>query len=763
MAALDEASDGRICIPSPHGAGRGVTVMIDNYDSFTYNVVQYLVECGANLVIFRNDKVSLETIEALHPDNLVISPGPGHPTTDAGISTACIERFQGRIPILGICMGLQCIVVANGGKVESAGEIFHGKVSSIRHDGQGLFADMPSSHVTGTRYHSLSAEIVSMPDCLEATSWTDSQVIMGVRHKTYTVEAVQYHPESVMSEHGRQMMKNFLSWRGRTWAENGVGANKAPAAASTSSETILQRIYRQRRLDVDAAQKVPGHSLAELEASIALQVDPPSVCFPTRLLQGTTPGAPGVMAEIKRASPSKGDIAIHTHAGEQALAYARGGAHVISVLTEPTWFKGTLDDLALVRRAVERLPQRPAILRKDFILDEYQIAEARLAGADTVLLIVAMLDDATLRRLYEYSVRLHMEPLVEVNNAEEMQRALALNPKVIGVNNRNLHSFEVDMGTTTRLAQAALERGVILVALSGISGRADVEAFLEHGVQAVLVGEALMRAQDKSAFVAELQGRAPPPPLRLRRLVKVCGIKTPEAAETAVRAGADMVGMILAPGTRRTVSMTDAAAIVARVRQTPRAPVSATPSFSAGDTWFAWHARRLAAAAAERTLVVGVFRDQTLEEIAETTARLGLDVVQLHGRAEPLDWTRYLPGVFVIRVFSVAPGTRSRVGQRALQEATRPGFHHAILLDTAAASGDGGSGQSFDWAYAQDIATSDAPQPFLLAGGLTPHNVQDALGASHAWGVDTSSGIETNGTKDTHKIQQFVDNARSAP
>ncbi|WFD25678.1 anthranilate synthase / indole-3-glycerol phosphate synthase [Malassezia nana] len=754
--------DGRIVIRSPHAdPEQGVTVMIDNYDSFTYNVVQYLVETGAHVVIFRNDQVDVPTIEALQPARLVISPGPGHPSRDAGISQACIAHFAGRIPILGICMGLQCIVVHFGGVVESAGEIFHGKTSDITHDGRGLYAGL-SSPLVGTRYHSLAAKIAVMPSCLEPTSHVCSGVIMGVRHKTYTVEAVQYHPESVMSEHGREMIAHFLQWRGGTWEANPsarVVGDPAPAPAAT--ESILQRIYRQRREDVAAARAVPGRSLADLEKSLALHLDPPQVDFPSRLLLGTAPGAPGIMAEIKRASPSKGNLALEAHAAEQALAYARGGAHVISVLTEPTWFKGTLEDLMLARRVIERCATRPAILRKDFIVDEYQVAEARLAGADTVLLIVAMLNDATLRRLYDYSVRLGMEPLVEVNDAEEMKRALALPAKVIGVNNRNLHSFTVDMETTTRLAHMACERGVILVALSGITGRADVEPYLAQGVKAVLVGEAFMRARDKSAFVAELQGRVPPPRTPPRRIVKVCGIRTPEAARAAIDAGADLIGLILAPGTRRTVSIDAARAIVAEVHASGRAPCTPLPPVEL-DEWFEWHAHRLAERAAQRPLAVGVFRDQSLDEIVQTARALELDVIQLHGRSEPADYARYLPGVFVVRVCHVDPrgGTAKT---RAMHEALRPGYHHVVLLDAAAGSGaSGGTGAAFPWVHAPALATSDVRVPFLLAGGLTPANVAEAVQQSHAWGVDTSSGVETDGEKDPALIAAYVRHARTA-
>lgn len=769
--------DGRTCIASPRGAGRGVTVMIDNYDSFTYNVVQLLVEEGANLVIFRNDRVTLEQIEALDPVSLVISPGPGHPLRDAGISSACIERFVGRIPILGICMGMQCMVTAYGGVVEFAGEIFHGKTSPITHDGCGLFAGMDAATpLVGTRYHSLSARITALPPVLVETARVDSRVVMGVRHREYTMEGVQYHPESIMSEGGRHMMAQFLSWRGGTWAQNpgacveASGLAPPPLPATIPAQpSILERIYEQRRIDVAHARAQPGRALADLERSLALQLDPPQISFPARLLLHAAPGAPGVMAEVKRASPSKGDIAPHAHAAEQALSYARGGASVISVLTEPTWFRGTLEDLALARRAVERLPQRPAILRKDFMLDEYQIAEARLAGADTVLLIVAMLDDTTLRRLYDYSMRLGMDPLVEVNTAAEMERALVLAPRVIGVNNRNLHSFHVDMGTTTRLAQAALERGTILVALSGIAGRADVEAYAAQGVHAVLVGEALMRAADKSAFVAELQGRRAPlhAPRAPRRLVKVCGVRSRDAALAAAAAGADLVGLILAPRTRRTVTHEAARAIVAALRGSPRETAPLPPPPAATD-WFTWHARCLADAAARRPLVVGVFRDQPLDEIVATAAALELDAVQLHGRIEPLEWARYLPGVFVIRVFHVDAtlhGAR-RGACRALDEATRPGCHHVILFDTAGSggAGDGGTGAAFDWSSARTLATSSdgVHVPFMIAGGITPANVGAALAQSGALGTDTSSGVETDGEKDAAKIRAYVEAAQRA-
>ena len=266
-----------------------------------------------------------------------------------------------------------------------------------------------------------------------------------------------------------------------------------------SESTILDRIVAQRRLDVAAARSaVPEAALRERLASA-----PPVRGFVERL-RAATPMA--LIAEIKRASPSKGDIAPGIDASKQGAAYAHAGAAAISVLTEPTWFKGTLEDMLNVRRAIESMgANRPAVLRKDFIVDEYQVVEARVHGADSVLLIVACLDDAMLARLMTSARSLQMEPLVEVNNATEMERAVAAGAKLIGVNNRDLRSFKVDLQTTDRLAGMA-PKGTLLAALSGISTREDVERFAAVGAQAVLVGEALMAAADPGAKVRELTG-----------------------------------------------------------------------------------------------------------------------------------------------------------------------------------------------------------------------------------------------------------------
>lgn len=183
-------------------------LMIDNYDSFTYNLVQYFGELGAEVRVIRNDEIDLAGIAQLAPDQLVISPGPCSPA-EAGISVAAIREFAGKIPLLGVCLGHQSIGVAFGGKIVPAKRLMHGKTSPVHHANSGVFRDLPTPY-TCTRYHSLAIERESLPDCLDITAWTDDDEIMGVRHKTLAVEGVQFHPESILTEHGHALLKNFL-------------------------------------------------------------------------------------------------------------------------------------------------------------------------------------------------------------------------------------------------------------------------------------------------------------------------------------------------------------------------------------------------------------------------------------------------------------------------------------------------------------------------------------------------------------------------
>lgn len=742
-------------------------ILIDNYDSFTWNVYQYLVLEGAQVEVIRNDQITLDELIAKKPTQLVISPGPGHPETDSGISKDAIKHFSGKIPILGVCMGEQCIYSVFGGTVEKTGEILHGKTSPLRHDGKGVYAGLPQD-VEVTRYHSLAGTHPTLPDSLEVSSWIavgpdgGKGVIMGVRHKELLVEGVQFHPESILTAGGRLMLKNFLHMQGGTWAENarlqteaqrvstGAKAQTDGTANGEKKSNILERIYDQRRKDVAEQRQIPSHRFEDLQATYDLNLAPPLVSFPDRLRQ--SPFKLALMAEIKRASPSKGIIQIDARAPEQARVYALAGASTISVLTEPHWFKGSIDDLRNVRQAIDGMPNRPALLRKEFVFDEYQILEARLAGADTVLLIVKMLDRELLDRLYKYSQSLGMEPLVEVNTLEEMQIAVELGSKVIGVNNRNLTSFEVDMDTTTRLMKI-VPKETILCALSGIAGPKDVEPYQQNGVGAVLVGEALMRAKDTAKFISELLGGSEAaiksrPQKKL--LVKICGTRTPEAAQAAIEAGADLIGIIMATGKRRCVSSETARSITDVVRRTPKTALEVTDvSGEAGGkaTSFFAHTARHHIQRADRALSVGVFLDQPLEYILEQQRLVDFDIIQLHG-SEPLEWAQLIP-VPVLHKFK--PGDAGLSSR---------GYHSLPLLDAGA-----GEGKQLDTSSVRSLLEGDAGLRVLFAGGLTSENLTEAitgLGDAKAQiaAVDVSTGVETNGEQDVDKIRSFIRTAK---
>ncbi|KAK3296245.1 indole-3-glycerol phosphate synthase-domain-containing protein [Chaetomium fimeti] len=752
--------------PSPLVPTATNLILIDNYDSFTWNVYQYLVLEGANVTVFRNDKISIDELIAKNPTQLVISPGPGHPHTDSGVSRDAIRHFAGKIPIFGVCMGQQCIFDVYGGDVSFAGEILHGKTSPLAHDSKGVYAGMAQG-LPVTRYHSLAGTHVTLPESLELTSWIANEdgskgVIMGVRHKEYTIEGVQFHPESILSADGRIMLKNFLHMQGGTWAENerlqkatkesknAVVVPKSEGKTAPPKNNILQKIYAHRKAAVAAQKQIPSQRPSDLQAAYDLNLAPPQISLVDRLRN--SPFDVALAAEIKRGSPSKGIFALDIDAPSQARKYALAGASVISVLTEPEWFKGSIEDLRAVRQVLNAMPNRPAVLRKEFIFEEYQILEARLAGADTVLLIVKMLDFDLLERLYKYSLSLGMEPLVEVQNTEEMAVAIKLGSKVIGVNNRNLENFEVDLGTTGRL-RSMVPKDTFLCALSGINSHQDVLDCKRDGVNGVLVGEAIMRAPDASKFIRELcAGPEAPAPKSITNplLVKICGTRSAEAATEAINTGADLVGMILVPGTKRCVSHETALAISEAVHSSSRKNTAAAASEPVQVPQTATDFFTLTSEVLRKQgpLLVGVFMNQPLADVLEKQRLYSLDVVQLHGD-EPLEWASLIP-VPVVRKFK--PG-QVGLGVR--------GYHAVPLLDSGA-----GSGKMLDIEAVKVALERDPQLLVLLAGGLGPENVVAAVAAlgplaERVLGVDVSSGVEVDGKQSLEKIRGFVQAAKA--
>ncbi|KAJ3150957.1 bifunctional tryptophan synthase trp1 [Geranomyces michiganensis] len=780
-------------------APRTKTLLIDNYDSFTWNVYQYLSEMGADVVVYRNDQVTLEECVALNPRNVVISPGPGRPA-DAAISNDVIRHFAGKVPVLGVCLGEQCMFEIWGGTVTYAGEIVHGKTTPVLHDGKGLYEGVEQA-IECTRYHSLVGDASTLPAELVLTSWIEGGMVMGVRHRRYVVEGVQYHPESIASEGGRKIFANFLKWEGGTWDDLKIREDlvkwPAPAAAGGKSKTgagialsevskmnstgttgtasnekksILETIHDQRLRDVRHAASQPGQSHFHLQRSIALGLAPPSIDFAARVLASAQPVA--VMGEIKRASPSKGDIDLYAHAATQALQYANGGAAVISVLTEPTWFKGSLEDMRQVRAALDTVPNRPAVLRKDFIVDRYQVLEARLYGADTLLLIVAILTNAQIADLLAYSRALGMEPMVEVANEAEMRRAIDLGSKVIGVNNRDLHTFAMDMNRTSNLS-GMVPQDVILVALSGITGRKDVETYVKGGAKAVLVGEALMRSRDKGAFIGNLLGlphhddcaSATP----VGPLIKMCGITSVEDAIAATEAGANVLGFIFAKSARN-ITPDCAKNVVAGLykhlavgesKTTPLAPpIPATGSRT--STFLSTTDLRNALIGRKVPLLVGVFSNHSISDMRSTAEMVGLDFIQFHGD-EPADSAFLLPRP-VIKAIHVFPTDTAASVLAKVRDPTYVGLG-GVLLDSAATGvvQQGGSGVVFDWTVAAEVERAGVQ--VWLAGGLAVKNVAEAVKKVHPAVVDVCSGVEVDGkkgVKDVTKMKAFVKAVREA-
>jgi indole-3-glycerol phosphate synthase/phosphoribosylanthranilate isomerase len=451
---------------------------------------------------------------------------------------------------------------------------------------------------------------------------------------------------------------------------------------------VLGEIVACKRRDV--AARLGGCSIEGLRA-----LAPPT----SRSLKAALrrPGARFIM-EVKRASPSGG--ALRRDADPAAIASAyRGATDAISVLTDEPYFGGSLTDLAAVRAAYDG-----PILAKDFMIDSRQVAEARRHGADAILIMLSVLDDAEAGEMIAEARRLGMDALVEAHDEAEVRRAVALGAELIGINNRDLRTLEVDLGVTERLARL-VPADRILVAESGISTRAEVHRLAPYA-NAFLVGSALMRADDPARAARQLAfGR-----------VKVCGIKRLEDLTAAHRSGASYAGLIFVPGTPRAVSLREA--------------------------------ERLAEAA--EMPLVGVFRDEAIEAVAVLAHRCRLAAVQLHGRETPAYATSLRPllpegcEIWAAEGVGAAPSEKRLGADRA-------------LFDTAVNGRSGGTGIAFDW---QRVASRPELRNGLLAGGLGPGNAA-AAARTGAWALDVCSGVEAApGRKCPDKLAAFFDALR---
>lgn len=456
---------------------------------------------------------------------------------------------------------------------------------------------------------------------------------------------------------------------------------------------ILKQIVKKTKKRVaDAKAEKP----LELVKRAALQM-PRSKAFAFEKALRQKPFA--FICEIKKASPSKGVIAPEFPYRQIAMEYEDAGAAAISVLTEPDFFLGSLEYLAQIKKTV-RLP----LLRKDFILDEYQIYESKLSGADAILLICSILSPAQLARYLELADTLGLSALVEARGEEEIAMALAAKARVIGVNNRNLSDFSVDPRRGIRLRRLVPD-SVLFVAESGIKTAEDIKRLRDNNIHAALIGETLMRAGDKKAALARLAGK------KIVPKIKLCGLTRPEDIAAANEAKPDCVGFVFAESPRR-IDFETARGLKKLL----------SPSISA----------------------VGVFVDEPKENIIALCRQNAIDVIQLHG-AEDSAYIRELQqktGRPVVKAFRV----------QTLRDvaAARQCPADMLLFDAHSAAGRGGTGETFDWRL-----LAGCGRPFCLAGGINAQNVLPALNTGAAL-LDISSGVETGGKKDPRKIKEII-------
>jgi indole-3-glycerol phosphate synthase / phosphoribosylanthranilate isomerase len=451
---------------------------------------------------------------------------------------------------------------------------------------------------------------------------------------------------------------------------------------------ILGEIIARKRRDV--AARLTGRSLADLRSRTV-----PSVRSLKAAL--TRPGARFVM-EVKRASPSEGKLRPQVDPAETALAY-RAAADAISVLVDEPYFGGSYADLEAVRSVFDG-----PILAKDFIVDPRQVAESRLHGADAVLVMLSVLGDAEARTVMAEAAALGMDALVETHDETEVRRAVALGAELVGINNRNLRTLEVDLATTERLAPL-VPGDRIVVSESGIEDRTDVER-LARRADAFLVGSSLMKAERPGQVARTLAfGR-----------VKVCGLTSAADAALASAAGATHIGLIIVPGTPRAVKCQEARAIL-----------EAAPDAAA----------------------VGVFCNERLMKVATSARDLGLDAVQLHGEED----AGYIRGLRNLLPDDIEIWAASGVGDFIPD---RP-CADRLLFDTAVEGRSGGTGISFDWSR---IAGRRELQRCLIAGGITPGNARKAASMG-TFAIDLSAGVESApGRKDPGKLAALFEAVR---
>ena len=437
------------------------------------------------------------------------------------------------------------------------------------------------------------------------------------------------------------------------------------------------------------------------------------------------------ICEVKKASPSKGIIAEHFPYLDIAKEYEVAGAAAISVLTEPDFFKGDKKYLQEIASTV-KIP----VLRKDFIIDEYQIYQAKVWGASAILLICACLDVPTLTKFRELADSLGLSSLVEAHDEHEVQMAIDCGACIIGVNNRNLKDFTVDVQNSVRLRNL-VEDDVIFVSESGLETPEDIQVLRDNNIGVALMGETFMRSPDKVEKLAYLYG-----PTYYTPKVKMCGISKVETIPAIVEANPDYMGLVFAPS-KRQVTVEQAKTLVEELYKQNvvgnNSEAEQTEPVTSLDT-----------ASSETIKTVGVFVNETVENLLKIAEEVKLDVIQLHGD-EDESFIQILKEQSNVEVWKAVQVRSAADAEKWIDSSA-----DMLLFDAYHKDERGGTGEVFDWSSLDEFE-----RPFMLAGGIDSTNVARAIRTVRPYGIDISSGIETEGMKDNEKIKAFTNIVRT--
>lgn len=450
------------------------------------------------------------------------------------------------------------------------------------------------------------------------------------------------------------------------------------------------------------------------------------------------------ICEVKKASPSKGIIAEHFPYLEIAKEYELAGAAAISVLTEPEFFKGSKQYLQEIAAAVN-IP----VLRKDFIIDEYQIYQAKIWGASAILLICACLDVSALTRFRQLADSLGLSALVEAHDAEEVQMAIDCGARIIGVNNRNLKDFTVDVNNSVRLRNL-VDDDVIFVSESGLETPEDIQVLRDNNIGVALMGESFMRAPNKIEKLAYLYGS-----IYYKPAVKICGISKIETIPAIVEAKPDYMGLVFAPS-KRQVSVEQAKELILELRRKEYDYIElatklwhSTVSFEGNHDLVnnGTHTVSIAEPPTAKCIqTVGVFVNETIENIVSAVDIAGLDVVQLHGD-EDETFIQVLKEKITADIWKAVQVCNADDAKAWLDSVA-----DMLLFDAYHEDERGGTGHSFDWTSLDTVE-----RPFMLAGGIDATNVARAIRTVRSYGIDISSGVEIEGRKDAQQISAFME------